>query len=38
MSSAYEYKSMQTEDKTKKYRTDDGKVITQPPNICANPL
>lgn len=38
MSSAYEYKSMQPEDKTKKYRTDDGKVITQPPNICGNPL
>jgi len=29
---------MQPEDKTKKYRNEDGKVITQPPNILANTL
>jgi hypothetical protein len=27
---------MEPEDKTKKYRNEDGKVMTQPANICSN--
>lgn len=38
ISSSYEYKVMKPEDKTKKYRNLEGKVITNPPNICANSL
>ncbi len=37
-SASYKYQCIKPDDKNKKYRNENGKVITKPPNVCANLL